>query len=47
MHVAMVGDRQAVHPQLLDVPYELGDPVGPIEQGVFTVGMEMDERHVG
>ena len=46
MHVAVVGDRQAVHAQLLDVRHQLGDPVGPVEQGVFAVGVEMDERHL-
>jgi hypothetical protein len=27
------------------VGYQLGDPVRPVEQGVFAVGMEMDEGH--
>ena len=45
VHVAVVGDRQAVHAELLDVRDQLGDPVGPVEQRVFAVGVEMDERH--
>ena len=45
VQVAVVGDRQAVHPQLLDVAHQIGDPVGPVEQGVFAVGMEVDECH--
>jgi hypothetical protein len=47
MHVPMVGDCQTVHPELFDVRDEVGDPVGPVEQGVFAVGMEMDKGHVG
>ncbi len=43
MHVAVVGDGQAIHAQLLDVRHQLGDPVGPVEQGIFAVGVEMDE----
>ena len=45
VHVAVVGDGQAVHAELLDVRDQLGNPVGPVEQGVFAVGVEMDERH--
>ena len=45
MHVAVVGDGQAVHAELLDVRDQLGDAVGPVEQGVFAVGVEMDEGH--
>ena len=46
VHVAVVGDGQAVHAELLDVRDELGDPVGPVEQRVFAVGVEMDEGHL-
>jgi hypothetical protein len=27
------------------VPHQLRDPVGPVEQRVFTMGMEMNEGH--
>ena len=45
MHVAVVGDRQAVHAEPLDVIDELGDPVRAVEERVFAVGLEMDETH--
>ena len=45
VHVAVVGDGQAVHAELLDVRDEIGDPAGPVEQRVFAVGVEMDEGH--
>ncbi len=47
VHVAVVGDCQAVHAELLDVRDELGDPAGPVEQRVFAVGVEVDEGHSG
>jgi hypothetical protein len=28
------------------VSNELGDPIGPVEQGVFAVSVEVDEWHV-
>ena len=34
-------------PSFLTWRDQLGDPVGPIEQGVFAVGMEMNEWHIG
>jgi hypothetical protein len=43
MHVAVVGDRQAVHPELFDMADQLGDPVGPVQKGVLAVGVEMDK----
>jgi hypothetical protein len=46
MHVAVVGDGQAVHTELLDVRDELRDPIGPVEQRVLAMGVEMDECHV-
>src|SRR5262245_56352494 len=45
VHVAVVGDGQAVHAEPLDVLDELGDPVRAVEQRVFAVGMKMDEAH--
>ena len=47
VHVAVVGDRQAVHAQPLDVGHQLGNPVGPVEERILAVGVEMDERHGG
>jgi hypothetical protein len=45
VQVAVVGYREAFHPQLLDVCHQVGDPVSPVEQGVFAVGVEMNEGH--
>ena len=45
VHVAVIGHGQAVHAQLLDVGDQLRNPVGPVEEGVFAVGVEVDERH--
>ena len=47
VEIPVVGDREAVHPELLDVAHQIGDPVGPVEQGVFAVGVEVDEGHDG
>jgi hypothetical protein len=41
----VVGDGEAIHPQLLDVRHQLRNPVGPVKEGVFAMGVEMDERH--
>jgi len=41
----VVGDGQAVHAELFDVRDEIGDPAGPVEQGIFAVGVEMNEGH--
>jgi hypothetical protein len=45
VQVAVVGDRETVHPQPLDVRHQIGNPVGPVEEGILAVGVEMDERH--
>jgi hypothetical protein len=47
MHVSVVRNGQAVHAELLDVRDEFRDLIGPVEQRVFAVGMEMDEGHYG
>src|ERR1044071_3048083 len=47
MEVAVVGDGEAVHAQALNLGHEVRDPVGPVEEGVFAVGVEMDEGHWG
>jgi hypothetical protein len=45
MHVAVIGDGQAVHAHPLHVPDQLLDTVGAVEQRVFAVGVEMGEGH--
>ncbi|MEZ4457289.1 MAG: hypothetical protein R2882_12200 [Gemmatimonadales bacterium] len=45
VHVAVIGERGTVHAEALEVAHQLGDLVRPVEQGVFAVGMEMDEAH--
>lgn len=45
VEVAVVGHRQRVHPQFLDVPDQLREPVGAVEQGILAVGVEVYERH--
>ena len=47
VEVAVVGDGEAVHAQALHLGHEVRNPVGPVEEGVFAVGVEMDERHAG
>jgi hypothetical protein len=46
VEISVIGDGQAVHAQLLDVLHQLGDPIGAVEQGVFAVGVEVNESHV-
>jgi hypothetical protein len=46
MHVAMVGNGQAVHAKFPDLGHEIRDPVGPVQQGVLAVGVEMDKWHL-
>jgi hypothetical protein len=45
MEVAVVGNRQAVHSEAADVCDQIGDPVRPVEEGVFAVGVEVNEGH--
>src|SRR5690348_3041082 len=45
MQVAMVRNGERIHPQRLDAVQEFRDPVGAVEEGVFAVGVEMNERH--
>jgi hypothetical protein len=41
----MVGNRQRIHPQFLDVANQLGKPVGAVKQRIFTVGVQVDKGH--
>lgn len=41
----MVGDREGVHAEFLDVRDEFLDPVGAVEERELAVGMQMDEGH--
>ncbi len=43
----MIGYGQAVHPKALHVRHQIVDPDGAIQEGVFAVSMEMNERHGG
>ena len=45
VHGAVVGDRRAVHAQLLHPGHIFFDFVGPIQKAVFRMGMKMCEIH--
>jgi len=45
VQVPVIRHGQAVHAQLLDVRDQVRQPVGPVEEGVLAVRVEMDERH--
>src|SRR5207244_322431 len=45
VQVAVVGDRERVHPERLDPLEQVGDPVGAVEERVLAVGVEVNERH--
>jgi len=45
VHVAVVGDGQAVLAELPDVLDEVGNPARAVEQRVLAVRVEVDERH--
>src|SRR5437764_454922 len=47
VEVAVIGQRDRVHPQAFDVRDQLGNAVGPVEQTVVAVAMEMNEAHEG
>lgn len=40
-HVAMVGDRDAVHAELVDAPEQVADSNRPIKEAVLTVKMKV------
>ena len=44
VQVAVIGDRRGVHAGRFDLLDEVGDAVGPVEQAVVRVAMEMNER---
>ncbi len=46
-HVAVVGDRDGVHPELADLREQVFDADRPVEQAVLRVKMEMTERARG
>src|SRR6185436_17793482 len=45
VEVAVIGDGERVHAERLDPVEEIRNPVRAVEQGVFAVGVEVDERH--
>jgi hypothetical protein len=45
VQVAVVGDGEAVHPELAHVRDQLGDAVRPVEERVLGMGMEVYEGH--
>ena len=44
VEIAVVGDRQGVHPEFDGTVHESVDRAGPVEQAVVAVAVEMDER---
>ena len=46
VEVAVIGDRQRVHAERLDVVQQIGNAVGAVEEGVFAVRVEVYERHL-
>src|SRR3989449_5332053 len=46
VEVAVIGDRQRVHAECLDVVQQIGNAVGAVEEGVFAVRVEVYERHL-
>ena len=45
VQIAVVGEGERRHPQLLGPVEQRIDPVGPVEKGILTMRMEMNERH--
>ena len=43
VEIAVVGDRQGIHPQLLRPVDQPFDRTGPVEEAVVAVAVEMDE----
>ncbi len=44
IQVAVVGDGTRIHPQLLDLFDQVGNAIGPVEQAVVRVTMQVCKR---